>query len=303
MYYTTIPLVSERPNNRCWDASKLHELQKRLDSGTMTVEETDQVAGDFLDGEIVDLASDWLGNTVGIPTPSPVAMARFTPHLSHLCTHKLASLTVVRIVNQKIEFKASRQIVQALFLSPGGHVLTDVLGDQVNGVAVVHEILTSPFIDPIDKPTYIKATKWVLIELLSIALADLNNLKERFTGAIQHASWMNRSDSTQLTSACDEVRWQYVFSPETKAKQQGRISTCSNEASSTPLSPISSPALHPLLPRLPRCFFSPPFAMIFSFAKPHSLSLLAPPGSCKRDPSYSTTKSGLGPWAFAIIIT
>ena len=30
----------------------------------MTVDEVDQVAADFLDGEIVDLASDWLGNTV-----------------------------------------------------------------------------------------------------------------------------------------------------------------------------------------------------------------------------------------------
>lgn len=64
MYYTSIPLVSERPNNRRWDASKLRELRKRLDSGTLSVEEIDQVAGDFLDGEIVDLASDWLGNTV-----------------------------------------------------------------------------------------------------------------------------------------------------------------------------------------------------------------------------------------------
>lgn len=72
MYYTTIPLVSERPNNRRWDASKLRELRKRLDSGTMSVEETDQVAGDFLDGEIVDLASDWLGNTVGIYRHSTV---------------------------------------------------------------------------------------------------------------------------------------------------------------------------------------------------------------------------------------
>ncbi|KAG1740804.1 uncharacterized protein EDB91DRAFT_1281545 [Suillus paluster] len=203
-----------------------------------------------------------------------------------------------RIVNQKIKFEASRQIVQALFSSPGDHVLTDVLGNQVNGVAVVHKILTSPFIDPIDKPTYIKATKRVLIKLPSIALADLNNLK--------------------LTSARDEARWQYVFSPEAKAKQQGRISTCSNEASSTPLSPISSPTLCPLLPQLPRRFFSPPFAMIFSFAKLHSLSLLAPPGSCERDPSYSTTKSDSSvccrqtlalpnseprPWAFAIIIT
>lgn len=64
MYYTSIPLVSERPNNRRWDASKLRELRKRLDSGALSVEEIDQVAADFLDGEIVDLASDWLGNTV-----------------------------------------------------------------------------------------------------------------------------------------------------------------------------------------------------------------------------------------------
>jgi protein JSN1 len=69
MYYTTIPLVSERQHNRRWDASKLRELRKRLDSGTMTVEEVDQVAADFLDGEIVDLASDWLGNTVCMSMP------------------------------------------------------------------------------------------------------------------------------------------------------------------------------------------------------------------------------------------
>jgi hypothetical protein len=74
MYYTTIPLVSERANNRRWDASKLRELRKRLDSGTMTVEDIDGVAGDFMDGEIVDLASDWLGNTVSSePRLSPLS--------------------------------------------------------------------------------------------------------------------------------------------------------------------------------------------------------------------------------------
>ncbi len=66
MYYTTIPLVSERPHNRRWDASKLRELRKRMDSNTIPDEEIEQVAADFLDGEIVDLASDWLGNTVCI---------------------------------------------------------------------------------------------------------------------------------------------------------------------------------------------------------------------------------------------
>ncbi|RDB24243.1 Pumilio domain-containing protein C56F2.08c [Hypsizygus marmoreus] len=332
MYYTTIPLVSERPHNRRWDASKLRELRKRLDSGTMSVDEVDQVAADFLDGEIVDLASDWLGNTVvqklfekcspgprfmmleritphlamigihkngtwaaqkiiecvtsqeevaliaqnlrayappllldqfgnyvvqcclrfgspandfifdaivdrmwevaqgrfgarsmraclesphitlsqqrriatavilnsiplatnpngallltwlldtsGFPSRYNLLAPRFTPHLSHLCTHKLASLTVLRIVNQKIEPDASRQIVDALFISPGDHVLTDVLGDQVNGVAVVHKILTSPFIDPVAKPEYMEATKRVLIELKVIATQAYRRLIE-----------------------------------------------------------------------------------------------------------------------------
>ncbi|KAG6821175.1 hypothetical protein H0H93_005395 [Arthromyces matolae] len=332
MYYTTIPLVSERPQHRRWDASKLRELRKRLDSGTMTVDEVDQVAGDFLEGEIVDLASDWLGNTVvqklfekcspgprflmleriaphlamigihkngtwaaqkiiecvtsqeevaliaqnlrpyappllldqfgnyvvqcclrfgapandfifdaivdrmwevaqgrfgarsmraclecphitlsqqrriatsvilnsiplatnpngallltwlldasGFPSRYNLLAPRFTPHLSHLCTHKLASLTVLRIVNQKIEPEASQQIVEALFSSPADHVLTDVLGDQVNGVSVVHKILTSPFIDPVAKPDYIEATKRVLIELKVIATQAYRRLIE-----------------------------------------------------------------------------------------------------------------------------
>ncbi|KAJ4001382.1 pumilio/RRM domain-containing protein [Lentinula boryana] len=332
MYYTTIPLVSDRPHNRRWDASKLRDLRKRLDSGTMTTEEVDNVAGDFLDGEIVDLASDWLGNTVvqklfercspgpkfamlericpslamigihkngtwaaqkiiecvstpeeiglvaqnlrpyappllldqfgnyvvqcclrfgapandfifdaivdrmwevaqgrfgarsmraclesphitlsqqrriatavilnsiplatnpngallltwlldtsGFPSRYNLLAPRFTPHLSHLCTHKLASLTVLRIVNQKMEPDASRQIVEALFASLGDHVLTDVLGDQVNGVAVVHKILTSPFLEPLDKVRYIEATKRVLIELKVIATQAYRRLIE-----------------------------------------------------------------------------------------------------------------------------
>jgi protein JSN1 len=74
-------------------------------------------------------------------------------------------LTVLRIVNQKVEPDASKQIVHALFFSQGDHVLTDVLGDQVNGVAVVHKILQSQFLDPAERPSFLEATKRVLIDL------------------------------------------------------------------------------------------------------------------------------------------
>jgi len=103
---------------------------------------------------------------------------RFTPHLSHLCTHKLASLTVLRIINQKTEPEASREIVQAMFVSHGDHVLMDVLGDQVNGVSVVHKVLTSSYIDQAERPTYLEATKRVLIELKVIATQAYRRLIE-----------------------------------------------------------------------------------------------------------------------------
>ena len=120
----------------------------------------------------------WLLDTSGFPSRYRLLAPRFTPHLSHLCTHKLASLTVLRIVNQKVEPDASTQIVDSLFFSPGDHVLTDVLGDQVNGVAVVHKILTSQFIDQAKRPAYLEATKRVLIELKVIATQAYRRLIE-----------------------------------------------------------------------------------------------------------------------------
>lgn len=63
-YYNTIPLVPERLDNGRWDATELKVLRERLDSGTLSTEETDKIATDFEDDEIIGLASDWLGNTV-----------------------------------------------------------------------------------------------------------------------------------------------------------------------------------------------------------------------------------------------
>ncbi|KZS99011.1 hypothetical protein SISNIDRAFT_480598 [Sistotremastrum niveocremeum HHB9708] len=357
MYYTTIPLVTERPNNRRYDASKLRELRKRVDSGSMTTEETDEVANDFLDGEIVDLASDWLGNTVVqklfekcspgprmamleriaphlamigihkngtwaaqkiiecVSTPQEIALIaqnlrpytppllldqfgnyvvqcclrfgapdndfifdalvdrlwevaqgrfgarsmraclesphvtlnqqrrlatavilnsiplatnpngallltwlldtsnfpsrykllapRFTPHLSHLCTHKLASLTVLRLVNQKVEPEASTQVIQGLFSSPNDSVLTDVLTDQVNGVTVVHKVLTSPFLEPPQKQECIAATKRVLIELKGPSTQAYRRLVEEVGLPIPNAQQQGFNNNAPYGSFSD----------------------------------------------------------------------------------------------------
>jgi protein JSN1 len=105
MYYTSIPIVTERPNNRRWDAPKLRELRKRMDSNTMSAEEVDQLAAEFLDGEIVDLASDWLGNTVVqklfekcSPGPRFAMLERLCPHLAMIGIHKNGTWAAQKII-------------------------------------------------------------------------------------------------------------------------------------------------------------------------------------------------------------
>lgn len=175
--------------DRMWEVAQgrfgARSMRACLESPNITVNQQRRIATAIILNSI-PLATNpngallltWLLDTSGFPSRYNLLAPRFTPHLSHLCTHKLASLTVLRIVNQKIEPEASTQIVEALFSSPADHVLTDVLGDQVNGVAVVHKILTSPFIDPVDKQTYMEATKRVLIELKVIATQAYRRLIE-----------------------------------------------------------------------------------------------------------------------------
>lgn len=86
--------MSERANNRRWDAAKLRELRKRLDSGSMSVEEIDQVSEDFLDAEIVDLASDWLGNTV---SPFLHPLKHMLTVLCRLCKNCSSAATLLPV--------------------------------------------------------------------------------------------------------------------------------------------------------------------------------------------------------------
>ncbi|CAO0801667.1 unnamed protein product [Mucor circinelloides] len=60
----------------------------------------------------------WLLDTSGIPGRYRVLAPRLLPHLSKLCTHKLASLTVLKLINQRQEPEARVLILDTLFLAP-----------------------------------------------------------------------------------------------------------------------------------------------------------------------------------------
>ncbi|KAL0088011.1 armadillo-type protein, partial [Phycomyces blakesleeanus] len=89
----------------------------------------------------------WFLDTSGIPGRYSILAPRLTPHLARLCTHKLASLTVLKLVNQRQEPEACTVILDTLFFSPTDTVIDEVLQDQVHGVSLVQKVLSSSYVD------------------------------------------------------------------------------------------------------------------------------------------------------------
>ncbi|KAI8149786.1 hypothetical protein BJV82DRAFT_589272 [Fennellomyces sp. T-0311] len=71
-----------------------------------------------------------------------VLCPRLLPYLGKLCTHKLGSMTVLKIIQQQQEPDARSLLLKAIFND--GSVLDDILKDQVHGVSLVQKILSMP---------------------------------------------------------------------------------------------------------------------------------------------------------------
>ena len=69
----------------------------------------------------------WLLDASNLPGRYRLLAPRFSPHLVHLCTHKLASIAVLKLVNQRVDPNASKIIRDAL-LDPEAKTLEDILG-------------------------------------------------------------------------------------------------------------------------------------------------------------------------------
>lgn len=110
----------------------------------------------------------WLLDTSGIPGRYRVLAPRLINdkrNLTRLCTHKLASLTVLKIINQRQEPDARALILDALIFSTTDPVIDDVLMDQVHGVNLVQKILSSSYIDLRERQRIAERVKQILNKL------------------------------------------------------------------------------------------------------------------------------------------
>ncbi|BGP53866.1 hypothetical protein JCM8202v2_001438 [Rhodotorula sphaerocarpa] len=87
----------------------------------------------------------WLLESSGLPNRFSLVAPRFAPHLSHLCTHKLAAQSIMRVINQDEDDKAQQIMIDA-FVDRETKVLEDVLSDQMHGIACIHKVVSSDFL-------------------------------------------------------------------------------------------------------------------------------------------------------------
>ncbi|KAL8874651.1 MAG: hypothetical protein Q9174_000056 [Haloplaca sp. 1 TL-2023] len=107
----------------------------------------------------------WFLDTCTFPRRRAVLAPRLVPHLVHLCTHKVAYLTVLKVINQRNEPEARDIVLQALFFSENDQTLEDILSDQTCGATLIFKVLTTPFLDESLRADIVQNVRKVLSRL------------------------------------------------------------------------------------------------------------------------------------------
>ncbi|KAI9750264.1 MAG: Mitochondrial beta-keto-acyl synthase [Chaenotheca gracillima] len=107
----------------------------------------------------------WFLDTCTFPRRRTVLAPRLVPHLVHLCTHKVAYLTVLKVINQRNEAEARDVILRALFFSPNDQVLEEILGDSGCGATLIFKVLTTPFFEESMRSEVVQNIRNVLTRL------------------------------------------------------------------------------------------------------------------------------------------
>ncbi|MCJ1358253.1 MAG: hypothetical protein MMC33_008252 [Icmadophila ericetorum] len=110
----------------------------------------------------------WFLDTCVFPLRRTVLAPRLVPHLVHLCTHKVAYLTVLKVINQRNELEGRDTILQALFFSQNDEILEDILSDQACGATMIFKVLTTPFFDENLRTEVVQTVRNVLVRLKAL---------------------------------------------------------------------------------------------------------------------------------------
>ena len=148
----------------------------------------------------------WLLDTCTFPRRRTVLAPRIVPHLVRLCTHKVAYLTVLKVINQRNEPEARDTVLQALFLSKDAKVLDDILSDQSCGATLIYKVLTTPFFDEDLRADVVKNVRTVLSRLKVPSSQGYKRLMDEVGLSSRGGSKADRDGSTGASPYHDRSR-------------------------------------------------------------------------------------------------
>ncbi|KAJ9064766.1 hypothetical protein DSO57_1026954 [Entomophthora muscae] len=120
----------------------------------------------------------WLLDSSTISGRYRALVPQFSVHLPVLCTHKLASLTILKIINQRVEPDARSKLIDSLFFSGDESILESVLADQAYGLGLVQKILASSCIDDRLKERISDKVRAMLSQLQLVNVQSYRTLAE-----------------------------------------------------------------------------------------------------------------------------
>ncbi|KAL6869498.1 hypothetical protein ACO1O0_000824 [Amphichorda felina] len=107
----------------------------------------------------------WYLDTCQYERRRSVLARRLVPYLVHLCTHKVAYLTVLKLVNQKHDPESREIMMDALFFGPNDMVLEGIVRDTSGcGPTLIFKVLTTPFLDSTLKTRAEETTRNMLLK-------------------------------------------------------------------------------------------------------------------------------------------
>ncbi|KAI7423169.1 ARM repeat-containing protein [Hortaea werneckii] len=128
----------------------------------------------------------WFLDTCTFPRRRSVLAPRLMPHLVHLCTHKVAYLTVLKVINQRNEADARDSILRAIFFDD--QTLTNIVSDQTCGATFIFKVLTTPFLDDSIRPECLENVRGVLLRLKAQPSQGYKRLMDEVGLSTRHGS-------------------------------------------------------------------------------------------------------------------
>ena len=172
--YPYSSFVFEVMLSRLWDVAQgrfgARAMRACLESHHATKDQQ-RVVGAIVSLHSVQLATNangallltWLLDTCNLPRRCTVLGPRLVPHLTHLCTHKVAYLTVLKVINQQKEPEARDLILKSIFMEDA--TLEAILSDSQSGATLIYKVLSSPFFNENLRTESVQNVRTVLTRL------------------------------------------------------------------------------------------------------------------------------------------